>query len=271
MMRSARTVASAGWQSATCMTANSSPPMRAIVSVSRTSPRSRAVTILQQLVAGRMAQRIVDGLEVVEVEQVYRHHSAASGAGERVLEPLVEQHAVGEVRQRIVQGHVHDLGLGAALLGDVLVRGDDAAVAQALPGHGDAAAVGERADELAGVSVCGAVQHGLEYLLGRLAAAAAVGDPVLEDLQQRCARFHLLLRETIDLAVLIVHEDDALIRVEHGEPLDHVVQGGVEVQVLYPQRLFLLLEEAMLLLELRIEPLAVGDVLVRDDVCAVRA
>ena len=79
---------------------------------------------LQQLVAGGMAQRVVDVLEVVEVEQVDRHHLAALDARERLLEPLVEQHAVGQVGQRVVQRHVRDLGLGAALLGDVLVRGD---------------------------------------------------------------------------------------------------------------------------------------------------
>ena len=38
----------------------------------------------------------------------------------RLLQPLVEQHAVGQAGQRIVQRHVRDLGLRAALLGDVL-------------------------------------------------------------------------------------------------------------------------------------------------------
>ena len=40
---------------------------------------------LEELVAGGMAQRVVHGLEVVEVEQVDRHHLAAPHAGERVL------------------------------------------------------------------------------------------------------------------------------------------------------------------------------------------
>ena len=106
--------------------------MRAMVSVSRTSARRRSATILQQLVAGGMAQRVVDGLEVVEVEQVDGHDLAALDARQRLLEPLVEQHAVGQAGQRIVQRHVRDLGLRAALLGDVLVRGDRAAVGHRL-------------------------------------------------------------------------------------------------------------------------------------------
>ena len=43
---------------------------------------------LQQLVAGGMAERVVDVLEVVEIEQVRRHFLAALGPGERLLEPL---------------------------------------------------------------------------------------------------------------------------------------------------------------------------------------
>ena len=71
---------------------------------------------LQELVAGGMAERVVDVLEVVEVEHVGGDHLAALGAGERVLEPLVQQDAVGQARQRVVQRHVRDLRLrrGAA-------------------------------------------------------------------------------------------------------------------------------------------------------------
>ena len=98
---------------------------------------------LQQLVAGRMAQRVVDVLEVVEVEQVGGHDLAALDARQRLLQALVEQHAVGQAGQRVVQRHVRDLGLRAALLGDVLVRGDGAAVGHRLHGHGDVAAVAQ--------------------------------------------------------------------------------------------------------------------------------
>jgi hypothetical protein len=61
-----------------------------------------------------------------------------------MLEPLVQQHTVGQVGQRIMQRHVYDLGLGAALVGYILVRGDDAAAGHALNRYGDLTAVGER-------------------------------------------------------------------------------------------------------------------------------
>ena len=101
---------------------------------------------LEQPVAGGMAERVVHGLEVVEIEHVDRHHLAAPDAREGLLEALVEEHAVGKPGQRIVQRHVHDLGLGAPLLGDVLVRGDDAAARHLLRRHGNGAAVAELAD-----------------------------------------------------------------------------------------------------------------------------
>ena len=129
--------------------------MRAIVSVSRTSTRRRSVTILQELVAGGMAEGVVHGLEVVEIEQVDRHHLAAPDAGERVLEPLVQQHAVGQVGQRVVQRHVHDLGLRAALLGDVLVRDDVAAVRRLTIGDVDDAPVGELMDRICDLAELG--------------------------------------------------------------------------------------------------------------------
>ena len=92
---------------------------------------------LQELVAGGMAERVVHGLEVVEVEQVHRHDLAALDAGQRMLEPLVEQHAVGQVGQRVVQRHVHDLGLGAAAFRGVHVGRHEAAVLERHAAHLD--------------------------------------------------------------------------------------------------------------------------------------
>ena len=76
--------------------------------------RAGARHLLQQLVAGGVAQRIVDVLEVVEVEQVAGHDLARPHARESQLQPLVQQHAVGQVGQRVVERHVGD----AALPGD---------------------------------------------------------------------------------------------------------------------------------------------------------
>ena len=78
--------------------ANSSPPMRATVSVSRTSVRSRLATICSSLSPTGWPEGVVDVLEVIEVENVGDHDLVALGAVQRLLEPLVEQHAVGQAR-----------------------------------------------------------------------------------------------------------------------------------------------------------------------------
>ena len=69
--RRARATASLG-PVPTCTMANSSPPSRATVSLSRDASRQPARDLLQQLVADRMAERVVDALEMVEIEAQHR-------------------------------------------------------------------------------------------------------------------------------------------------------------------------------------------------------
>ena len=56
----------------------------------------------QQLVAGVVAQRVVDRLEVVEVHEQHCHALAALGQGMR--QAIAEQRPVGEPGERVVQG-----------------------------------------------------------------------------------------------------------------------------------------------------------------------
>ena len=80
----------------------------------------RIVTWHEQLVAGRMAERVVDELEAVEVEVEQRDGLAlAARAGERELEVLLQQRAVRQPGERVVVGEVGDLLLGRAALGQV--------------------------------------------------------------------------------------------------------------------------------------------------------
>jgi hypothetical protein len=82
----------------------------------------------QQAVAGAVAQRVVDRLEVVEVEQEHRdavavgrrgvRAAAGLGAGERVGEAVAEEGAVGQAGERVVEGLVRELRLAAAQVGD---------------------------------------------------------------------------------------------------------------------------------------------------------
>ena len=103
----------------------------------------------QQLVADGVSERIVDVLEVVEVEAQDGEPLPALHMDERLGETLAQQQAVGKVGQRIVARHVRDLHFRPAPLGDVFVGGDPAAAGHRHVHHGDGAAVVEL-DELAG-------------------------------------------------------------------------------------------------------------------------
>jgi hypothetical protein len=72
------------------------------------------------------------------------------------------------------------------------------------------------------------------------------------------------------LRIAVVGDDDALLGIEHGKALHHVVERRIQLQVLHTQLLLVLLEQAVLLLEPGMELLALGDVLVRHQAAAVR-
>ena len=74
-------------------TANSSLPRRAVRPDSPTASRRRSAYGDQAAVAGRVAERVVDGLEVIEVDQ---HRDHVDAACERVVQPALEARAVGE-------------------------------------------------------------------------------------------------------------------------------------------------------------------------------
>ena len=70
--------------------------------------------LLDQLVAARMAERVVDGLEAVEVdiEQADLPVGARDGK-QRALQPVLEQRAVGQAGQRVVEGEILRMALAA--------------------------------------------------------------------------------------------------------------------------------------------------------------
>ena len=127
---------------------------------------------MQQLVAAGVAEAVVDDLEVVEVqEQQRRRVAAAPGARLGALEAVVEQRAVREAGQRVVQRLVgerllgrEDRGLVALALADVVHdRRDGDGPARRVEDGGQAH--GHRHD----VTVAGR-QLGLEGVDGAVAA-----------------------------------------------------------------------------------------------------
>ena len=71
----------------------------------------------EQLVARLVAERVVDELELVEVGEQHRDRAAvAAPPGERALEPVERERAVGQAGERVVQRAVADLLLDAVAL-----------------------------------------------------------------------------------------------------------------------------------------------------------
>ncbi len=100
-----------------------------------------------------MPERIVDVLELVEIETEHGDGFGAPLAAERRFHPFVERHAVRQVRERIVVRQVLDFFLGGQSLGDVLVGGNPAAVRERLVYNGNDPAIGQVRDFAKGFSM----------------------------------------------------------------------------------------------------------------------
>ena len=77
------------------------------MSPARMHVSSRRADLDQDLIARDVSEAVVDRLEVVEVEQQHRARfpvAQASGAG--VLDAIRQERAIGELRQRVVEGLV---------------------------------------------------------------------------------------------------------------------------------------------------------------------
>ena len=101
----------------------------------------------QQLVSGRMPERVIDRLEPIEVDHHDRDRAAVPlQALARFLELRIEFGPVRKSRQRVVAREVDDLRLRPSPLGDVFVRRQPPAVSHRLAGDQDEAPVGKFVD-----------------------------------------------------------------------------------------------------------------------------
>ena len=85
--------------------------------------------LLEQLVAGVVAEAVVDLLEAVEVDEQHgeRRRAERSRPRERLVEPVAEERAVGETGQAVVERLAGQLLLEPDALGDVARVEHDAA------------------------------------------------------------------------------------------------------------------------------------------------
>ena len=70
----------------------------------------------------------------------------------------------------------------------------------------------------------------------------------------------LCRRQPIILHISVVAQDELVIAVKHGDALDDIVERRIKMQLLDSEFLVLLAQPTVLLLNLRIEPIAFGNV-----------
>ena len=196
-------------------------------------------------------------------------HALALGA-EVGLAGAVDQ----EVAQRL--GFLHDDGrrhvldhrggeqmaavallLGAAVLGDVLVRHHPAvAVRRRLADHRDDPLVGQFHLRVSGLAFLHRTHQFGDVSLRIDRKERALGHARTDQVLHGGARLHVVRRQAVDLHVALVADHQAARRVEHVEALRHVVEGRVELD--------------FLLVELLLGAPLLGDVLERRDPAAGR-
>ncbi len=178
-----------------------------------------------------MPERIVDGLEPVEVEKKHREFGPETPMPrQRRVEPLLEQVAVREPCQSVEMRELLDADLGVLSVGDVFVRRDPAAVRDRVIDHGDRPAVGEH--ELGGKNLLARqslVTHG-HVTIGLLLDSTG-RDEIFEQFPERPSECHELRRKSVELDESIVPHHQPLIAVVHREALRHIAEGGIEVSV----------------------------------------
>ena len=103
-------------------TTNSSPPNRPTMSASATARSSRCAVAHSRIVAGRVSQRVVRRLEIVDVDEQDRQQPVTLRRDEGFVDPAQHRSAVGQLGQFVVGGPEHQFIGCRPLFGDVRER-----------------------------------------------------------------------------------------------------------------------------------------------------
>ena len=179
-----------------------------------------------------MAEGVVDALELVDVDVVDGDLLPGRDPPQFLLQPLVEQRAVRQIRQRVEMGEMGDALLDAAALGDVLMGGEPAAIGERLVHDLHGTAVGRVDDDL--TAPRDVAQRRLDVIVD--VAGEGAGVPAMrDDLTEARARPDDGFRKAVHLDVSMVADDQPPRRVEQQKALRHVVDGLVETLLLQGQ------------------------------------
>ncbi len=209
--------------------ANSSPPEPGDEIALANAVPQPARHGLEEEVSDRMAERIVDLLEAIEVETENGEAFAALHPHLHLLQLFLEPGSIAQTRQRVVMRQESDLRFRAASLGDVLVDGDPAARSHRRVLHQDFAPLRRFDDQARDVALGEAAQQLHPVLLGVEIEMAAGLDAMLQEIDQRAARLHHVAREPVHLDVEVIADDDPFVGVEHDQTLRHVVDRRIRV------------------------------------------
>ena len=102
-------------------TANSAPAMRATVFVDPPRAVEQLTDSGEDLVAGVVAERVVDHLDPIDVDQQHRHHRRRTPprSGNRLVDSVDEQRSVGQPCDEVVQRVMAQRLLGGMALGHI--------------------------------------------------------------------------------------------------------------------------------------------------------
>ena len=209
---------------------------------------------LQQFVADMVPERIVDTLELVDVDVEQGERPA--GILKLALDPLAEQHPVRKIGQRVVMRQMCDPFIGKPALGYVVDDVDDVArltcgIADRQPPGRDVTLPHRRA--FPGALVLEQAIGGLQcfFVIGR----DAVGKGFRKDVKSRLADDQVARIAELDLGHAVDQQVAAVAHVLHGDLGRDVIDD--------------LAQEGVVAVALLFEPAAVGDVLHRGDPAAV--
>ncbi len=186
---------------------------------------------LEKIVADRMTECVVDALELVDVEIEHRQALVRPHARQRVAEEFLEVGAIGQIGERVVARHVGDAPFCLTAIRHVLVGRDPAAVGDRVNADGNRATIGQLGEPRRGFPAGDRRKDGFGDLL-RLPAEHSNVRPGGKALEQRCARDTPRGGTRVHLVVSVVADHQAGIFVEHQQRVRHVVDRGVETEVL---------------------------------------
>ena len=187
---------------------------------------------LQELIADQMPQRIVDALELVDVDVEDREGLPRQFAQQH-LGMVLEQRAVRQIGQRIVMGETFDPLLVAPLLGDVFQCRRPAAVRRPLVDQADGAPVGRRGEGVLHLIAAALEKPGAIRI--DVAGERADRLAMQNEIAQMATGLHDVGRHPEHVDIGLIADDQTAGGIEQQQALRHVADRGVEMLALLEQ------------------------------------